>query len=54
MFDKKKYDNALASYKRDFINKQWPNEKYKWEAVKYFNKNRKINKKKYYYIIKQT
>ena len=22
MFDKKKYDNALVSYKRDFINKQ--------------------------------
>ena len=45
MFDKKKYDNALASYKRDFINKQWPNEKYKWEAVKCFQDNWDINAK---------
>ena len=54
MFDKKKYDNALASYKRDFINKQWPNEKYKWEAVKCFQDNWDINAKDFAEMIKKS
>lgn len=29
MFDQKKYESALASFKQDFVGRQWPNEKYK-------------------------
>ena len=43
MFDKSCFNEALASYKRDFISKQWPNEKYKWEAVKHFQNNWDVN-----------
>ena len=43
MFDKFRMEEALASYKRDFVQKQWPNEKYKWEAVKHFQNNWDVN-----------
>ena len=43
MFDKARLQEAVALYKRDFEGKQWPNEKYKWEAVKCFQDNWDIN-----------
>ncbi|HJC23792.1 MAG TPA: AAA family ATPase [Candidatus Eisenbergiella merdavium] len=43
MFDKSQLQKALAAYKRDFIKKQWPDEKYKWEAVQYFQANWDVN-----------
>ncbi len=36
MFDQKKYERALAGFKQDFVGRQWPNERYKWEAVQWF------------------
>lgn len=36
MIDEAKFQDALACYKRDFVSKQWPREKWKWEAVKWF------------------
>ena len=36
MFNQSKLLEVLAAYKRDFVSKQWPEEKYKWEAVKHF------------------
>lgn len=36
MLNTSKLNAAIYSYKKDFIAKQWPNEKYKWEAVQYF------------------
>ena len=36
MFDEFRLKEALISYKRDFAQKLWPNEKYKWQAVKCF------------------
>ncbi|MGF7144833.1 5-methylcytosine-specific restriction protein B [Anaerotaenia torta] len=43
MFDKFRLKEVLVSYKRDFILQQWPNEKYKWEAVKWFQDNWNVN-----------
>lgn len=34
---------VLASYKENFTSKRWPNEKYKWEAVKCFQDNWDVN-----------
>lgn len=36
MIDEAEFQDALACYKRDFVSKQWPREKWKWEAVKWF------------------
>ena len=36
MFDKFRLKAALVEYKKRFVQTQWPDEKYKWEAVKCF------------------
>ena len=36
---------GLVQYKKVFVSEQWPNEKYKWEAVKCFQDNWDINAK---------
>ena len=43
MFDQKKCERALADFKQDFVGRQWPNEKYKWEAVKWFQDHWDVN-----------
>ncbi len=43
MFDKFRLKEALVKYKEVFETQQWPNEKYKWEAVKCFQDNWKID-----------
>ena len=35
--------DALVQYKRDFLDFQWKNEQYKWEAIPCFQKNWDIN-----------
>lgn len=39
IFDPPELQKVLASYKAVFVSKQWPNEKYKWIAVKHFQDN---------------
>ena len=39
LFDKSLLQQVLASYKAVFVSKQWPDEKYKWIAVKHFQEN---------------
>ncbi len=39
MFDKEEFDNALTAYKSIFASKRWEEEKFKWEAVKWFQDN---------------
>ena len=39
MFNQTRLQEALTAYKKDFVAKQWKNEKYKWEAVKWFQDN---------------
>ena len=43
MFDHSRLEDVLALYKQDFVDKQWGNERYKWEAVKWFQDNWDIN-----------
>ena len=39
LFDKSLFQQVLAAYKAVFVSKQWPDEKYKWIAVKHFQYN---------------
>ena len=39
MFNEGKFDSIIAEYKKQFIQSQWPKEKFKWEAVKCFQDN---------------
>lgn len=43
MFDIFRLKEVLIKYKENFVSKQWPNEKYKWEAVKCFQDNWDVN-----------
>lgn len=36
MFDQFRLKDALVLYKQNFVSKHWEEEKYKWEAVKWF------------------
>ena len=39
MFDQFRLKDVLVAYKQNFVAKQWGDEKYKWEAVKWFQNN---------------
>lgn len=43
MFDQSKLADVLVSYKQNFVSKQWGEEKYKWEAVRWFQDNWDVN-----------
>ena len=43
MFEIVRLQEALAQYKQSFVSTQWGNEKYKWEAVKWFQDNWDVN-----------
>lgn len=43
MFDRSRLQDVLAYYKRDFVPKLWKNEKFKWEAVKWFQDHWDVN-----------
>lgn len=43
MFNLIQLEDVLAEYKQNFIPTQWQNEKYKWEAVKWFQDNWDVN-----------
>ena len=43
MFDQSKLADVLVAYKQDFVSKQWGEEKYKWEAVRWFQDNWDVN-----------
>lgn len=43
MFDQIRLKDVLAQYKQSFVSTQWGNEKYKWEAVKWFQDNWDVN-----------
>ncbi|MFT9076206.1 AAA family ATPase [Ethanoligenens sp.] len=43
MFEKFRLQDALVKYKQNFVSNQWGNEKYKWEAVKFFQDNWNVN-----------
>ena len=39
MFNEHKLDSIITEYEKQFIQSQWPKEKFKWEAVKCFQDN---------------
>lgn len=43
MFEKFRLRDALVKYKQNFVSTQWGNEKYKWEAVNFFQDNWDVN-----------
>ena len=43
MFDLFRLKEALVRYKQDFVSMEWKNEKYKWEAVKWFQDHWDVN-----------
>ena len=43
MFNRELLKKVLAQYKKDFVSTQWSNEKFKWEAVKWFQDNWDVN-----------
>lgn len=43
MFDKIRLKEILVEYKKRFVQKQWPDENFKWEAVKCFQDNWDVN-----------
>lgn len=43
MFDRFHLKDVLESYKQNFVSTQWGEEKYKWEAVKWFQDNWDVN-----------
>ncbi|SUP41733.1 AAA family ATPase [Veillonella criceti] len=47
MFDKSCLKSVIIEYKKQFAQSHWMKEKYKWEAVKYFQENWDINAKNF-------
>lgn len=43
MFDQEILKEALKGYKQVFMQKQWPDERFKWEAIKFFQDNWNVN-----------
>lgn len=43
MFDQFRLKDVLVAYKQNFVSKQWGEEKYKWEAVRWFQDNWDVN-----------
>ena len=43
MFNRERLKEAVAEYKKCFVQKWWPDEKYKWEMVKCFQMNWDVN-----------
>lgn len=39
MIDGERLKDVLVQYKKDFVPKHWQDEKYKWEALKWFQDN---------------
>ena len=54
MFNKFRLKQILAEYKKVFIQHQWPNEKYKWEAIQCFQENWDINSPDFAQMLKKS
>lgn len=54
MINHSKLNDVLSYYKKDFVQKQWPEEKYKWEAIKCFQDNWDINANDFAEMLKRS
>ncbi len=52
--DRLALQTALDDYKRDFVDKTWPEEKYKWQAVKHFQDNWQLNAEDFPAMLKRS
>ena len=54
MFNEGKFNSIIAEYKKQFIQSQWPKEKFKWEAVKCFQDNWDIDADNFTEMLKKS
>ena len=54
MFNEGKFDSIITEYKKQFIQSQWPKEKFKWEAVKCFQDNWDIDADNFTEMLKKS
>lgn len=54
MFDHERLNEILVEYKSDFKQKQWPNEMYKWEAIKHFQDAWDVNAEDFGGMLEQS
>ena len=54
MFNKIRLKQVLEEYKKVFVQQQWPDEKYKWEAIQCFQENWNINSGNFAQMIKKS
>lgn len=54
MFNKEILQKVLESYKQKFIDFQWPNENYKWKAIKTFQDNWDINADNFHEMLSRS
>ena len=54
LFDKSLLQKIIAAYKTVFVSKQWPDEKYKWIAVKHFQDNWDIDAQDFAAMLKNA
>ena len=52
--DRLALQTALDDYKRDFVDKTWPEEKYKWQAVKHFQDNWELDAEDFPAMLKRS
>lgn len=54
MFDKIRLKEILVEYKKRFVQEQWPDENFKWEAVKCFQVNWDVNDDDFSRMLKKS
>ncbi len=54
MFDKLRLKDILVQYKQSFVVKQWGDEKYKWEAVQWFQEHWDIHAADFYEMLHRS
>ena len=54
MFNEDKLNSIIAEYKKQFIQSQWPKEKFKWEAIKCFQDNWNIGTDNFTEMLKNS
>ena len=54
MFNKIRLKQVLEEYKKVFVQQQWPDEKYKWEAIQSVQENWNINSGNFAQMLKKS
>jgi 5-methylcytosine-specific restriction protein B len=54
MINEQEFQNALKEYKKVFLSERWPQEKFKWEAVKCFQDNWNLETEDFYRMVESS